>query len=241
MAIENKILTFGGNKIATVGGNSVMGFAKFTPAVLPDLSFWLNNDPNTMTLDISNKLSQWDDLSGLNNHFTQPTGAKQPIFDTVNNRVEFTRANLTDLRNLSLNKTYTQPNTIVIITSQKTAVGEQSFWGVSASFNGFWAQSLGGVGMNLGSFTSYAKTGGFGLTAFTFELNGTTSRIYEGTTLKLTANLGTGSFGNALYLGSRNNNFYDGYIHEVIAYDRLLTSEEFLKLNNEYIATKYGL
>ena len=77
MAIETKILTFGGNKIGTVGGNKLMGFINPILKAVPYV--WYNNDLATIT-KTANRVSEWRDSSGNGRHLTQATGGSQPLW-----------------------------------------------------------------------------------------------------------------------------------------------------------------
>lgn len=45
--------------------------------------FYDGTDASSVTMDGSNKVSQWNDKSGLNNHATQGTSSIQPVYDPV--------------------------------------------------------------------------------------------------------------------------------------------------------------
>jgi len=51
----------------------------FTPKSLPGLLIWVNAS-GTITKDANNLVSKIDDLSGNNNHLTQTTASKQPLY-----------------------------------------------------------------------------------------------------------------------------------------------------------------
>lgn len=54
-------------------------FASALPTDFSDLVVW-TNAMQGVTKDGANKVSQWNDLSGNNNHFVQATGTKQPVW-----------------------------------------------------------------------------------------------------------------------------------------------------------------
>ena len=73
------------NLSANKGGEAV--HSPF-PSGINGLKLWLDaSDSSTITKDGSNKVSQWSDRSGNNNHATQGTAANQPTLGT--NEIEF--------------------------------------------------------------------------------------------------------------------------------------------------------
>lgn len=51
------------------------------PTDLPGCVLWLDaSDVSSLTMDGSNNVSQWNDKSGANNHATQATGSKKPVY-----------------------------------------------------------------------------------------------------------------------------------------------------------------
>lgn len=73
------------NSIGNIGNMR----GSFIPGLLPDLQLWLDaSRSSTITKDGSDKVSQWDDLSGNKNHAIQGTGVNQPTFtdNHINNK-----------------------------------------------------------------------------------------------------------------------------------------------------------
>ena len=68
----------------TRGG--IVGGGAFTPASLSPLMWNDASDASTIT-EVAGKVSQWDDLSGNNNHVTQINGATQPSTGTALTRL----------------------------------------------------------------------------------------------------------------------------------------------------------
>ena len=77
MSIETKILTFGTDKVGTVGGK-LMGVKPFMNNFSPFA--WYNNDLDTITKSGSDRVSEWRDSSGNDRHLTQATGGSQPLW-----------------------------------------------------------------------------------------------------------------------------------------------------------------
>lgn len=251
MAIENKILTFGTGKIGTVGGNKLMGYI-FAPTDIANNILWLNNDPNTMTLDGSNKVGQWNDLSGLNHHFTQSTGANKPLFVSAGingqNGVYFSD-NTAEFLNCAFSTTYAQPFTIFTVwnldalsTRANPVVYDRSTT-ITNRVLLYWTSSNVAVGSPT-LVNAYAKTRPFGLINNMVEFNNTNTKIYENSVLKNTVSAGSaglidmrlGYSGPPATLAAS----LSGYICEHIIYSRILTVDEQARVNT-YLNTKYGL
>lgn len=252
MAIENKILTFGTGKVGTVGGNKLMGYVKpFYPTDILDCVVWLDNEESNFIKNGSNKISQWTDKSGLNNHYTQPTGTNQPLFVTNgingNNGVYFSNSDNNFLDRV-LGSVYSQPFTIITVwnlDSFSTGATPIVYDNVPSSGSRillYWAGNQIAIGGST-LVNAYAKNRPFGLIQNMIEYNGATTRVYENGILKNTVNAGTSSL-TSLRLGHANvigaNNRLSGYICEHIVYSRLLNITE-RGLVNTYLITKYGL
>lgn len=252
MAIETKILTFGTGKIGTVGGNKLMGYTEPPPVPLQvtDVRLWLNNDPVTMTISGANRVSEWRDSSGNLNHFTQGTGANQPLFvanginsqngikwDNASN--EWLDCTLTSVIpqiyeiftvwNIDASSTVSYP-----YVYDKAGTGDriQLYW-----FSG---------NIRVGSptpVTAYAKTRPFGLISSDVVYNNTSTKVYENNVLKATVTAGSTSI-TSMRLGHLNNldtnSRLSGYICEMIIYAKELNTTE-RNLISTYLSTKYGL
>jgi len=76
---NTKVLKFGSYSVGRMG-TQLMGYKPFLLDYNPYI--WLNNDLNTMSVNGSNRLSQWNDISGNGRNFTQATGSNQPQYAT---------------------------------------------------------------------------------------------------------------------------------------------------------------
>jgi len=251
MAIENKILTFGTNKVGTIGGK-LMGYTEPPiPLQVTDIRLWLNNDLSTMTVNGSNKVSQWRDSSGNLNHFSQGTGANQPLFvaNGINGQNGVKWANgVTEFLDCTLTNTINQPNTMFFV------------WNIDASSTNlypclydranvahdrvvcYWFSNQ----LYFASDTTvnvYTKNRPFNLINTQVVNNATNSKIYENGTLKNTINLGNKPI-RSLRLGHTgvldSTTRLSGYICEVIVYAKELSAGE-RTLINDYLTLKYGL
>jgi len=251
MAIEQKILTFGTNKVGTIGGK-LMGYTEPPiPLQVTDIRLWLNNDLSTMTVNGSNKVSQWRDSSGNLNHFSQGTGANQPLFvaNGINgqNGVKWDN-NSDEFLNCTLGSAISQKYTIITVWNldsnstrsypyvydRNGAIGDriQLYW-----FSG---------NIRIGSptvVTAYAKTRPFSLMSSEVCYNNTSSKVYQNGVLQATVNSGSSSL-TSLRLGHLNtfdaNSRLSGYICEMMVYAKELSAGE-RTLINDYLTLKYGL
>jgi hypothetical protein len=77
-----------GGRLRQLGTRRLRAFAPilstaFSPASIPDLAVWFDaNDTASLTVDGSNKVSQWNDKSGNARHATQGAEANQPTLLT---------------------------------------------------------------------------------------------------------------------------------------------------------------
>lgn len=252
MAIEPKILTFGGNKIGTVGGNKLMGYNEPpVPLQVTDIRLWLNNDLSTMTVNGSNRVSEWRDSSGNLNHFSQGTGANQPLFvanginsqngvkwengtnqwlDCLLTSVVAQKYTIITVWNIDANSTQTYPYVYDRVGTSGDRI--QLYWF--------------GNNIRIGSptvVTAYAKTRPFNLMATEVCYDNTTSKVYENGVLKATVNSGSSSL-TSLRLGhlytADSLSRLSGYICEMMIYAKELSAGE-RTLINTYLSTKYGL
>jgi hypothetical protein len=251
MAIEPKILTFGTNKVGTIGGK-LMGYTEPPiPLQITDSRLWLNNDLATMTVNGSNRVSQWRDSSGNLNHFSQGTGANQPLFvsngingqngvkwsNSSNEWLDCTFGSVINQKytiitvwNLDASSTQTYP----YVYDRNGAIGDriQLYWF--------------GNNIRIGSptvVTAYAKTRPFNLMSSEVCYDNTSSKVYQNGVLQATVSSGSSSL-TSLRLGHLNStdtlSRLSGYICEMIVYAKELSAGE-RTLINDYLTLKYGL
>lgn len=253
MAIETKILTFGTNKVGTVGGNKLMGYNEPpVPLQVTDVRLWLNNDLSTMTVNGSNRVSQWRDSSGNLNHFIQATGANQPLFvaNGINsqNGIKWANSN-NEYLDCILTSVVAQKYTIITVwnidaSSTQTYPFAYDRSGTSGDRIQLYWWYLNNI--RIGSPTvvnAYAKTRPFNLMATEVCYDNTASKVYENGTLKATVSSGSSSLtslrlGHAFEIDSLAR--LSGYICEMMIYAKELNAGE-RTLINTYLSTKYGL
>jgi hypothetical protein len=251
MAIEPKILTFGTNKVGTIGGK-LMGYTEPPiPLQITDSRLWLNNDLATMTVNGSNRVSQWRDSSGNLNHFSQGTGANQPLFvaNGINgqNGVKWSNSS-NEWLDCTLGSVINQKYTIITVWNLD-ASSTQTYpyvydrnGAIGDRIQLYWF----GNNIRIGSptvVTAYAKTRPFNLMSSEVCYDNTTSKVYQNGVLQATVNSGSSAL-TSLRLGHLNStdtlSRLSGYICEVIVYAKELSAGE-RTLINTYLSTKYGL
>lgn len=68
---------------------AMMGAQRFLPCRLSNLKCWYSVIRSPITKDGSNKVSQWNDISGNGYHLTQGTGANQPTYQASPIGIDF--------------------------------------------------------------------------------------------------------------------------------------------------------
>lgn len=250
--MSSQILKLGTFAIPKIGANKLMGYKPpFFPTDLANCIVWLDNQETDFIKSGSQRVSQWTDKSGLNNHYTQGTGSLQPLFvaNGINgqNGVYFSNSADNYLER-NLGTSYPQPFTIITVWNvDNTSTGVNpiaydNMPSVGLRVVLYWASNQ--IAVAGSTFVNaYAKTRPFSLIQNMVEYNGANTRVYENGTLKNTVSAGTSAL-SSFRLGHANvvgaNNRLAGYVCEKIVYSRTLTSGEMSQLNT-YLNNKYGL
>jgi len=247
-----KVLKFGTSSMGKIGSNVIGFLPPFEPTSIPNCVLWLNNTSASMTLSGSNKVSEWRDLSGLNHHFTQGTGANQPLFVSsgINGQNGVYFSNSADnFMDCIFSTTYAQPFTTILVwnldansTQSFPILFDRSTTTTNRVTTMWRSNQIRLFAPNPADVQ--AKTRPFSLVSNAIEWNGSSTLFYENNTLISTSNPSTASLID-MRLGNQagtNSSAYrlSGYICEHIVFSRQLTSDEKLTLNN-YLTTKYGL
>ena len=189
-------------------------------------------------------VSTWQDLGGSGYDITQGNSSKQPSYNTniINGRPAIYWDGSDDvLSNTSAWTPDAVPNTVVMVYSTESGsnyyfdgeLGERNTLFVDGSDIEMFAGSQYDTGFNL-------TTSGWHYAFFIFDSTSSYARIdgVDGST----GDSGTQTFGNEFWLGSRysDNNFFKGYIAEVLVYDSALDSGEISSLES-YITDHYNL
>ncbi len=236
---------------------TLFGNSKFQPQNIYNMKLWLDSsDLSTITKDGSNKISQWNDKSGLGNHATQGTGTKQPTWTAsqLNSKptVYFDNTDTLAVSSASLYAVANGGNTCFAVAKNSNASGVTDY---------VWHMSEAGSGRNYlaylpteGSIRSQSRTLDSNGVSYTTSVNnayqvirtrrsGTTQAIAVNGSAETTNAFGADEDGvDAFYLGSRANidSFLDGYIAEILIYSRVLSSHE-IALVERYLANKWAI
>jgi len=219
----------------------------FAPSDISGLTLWF--DASTVTGVTSGEaLSQWDDLSGNDNHATQGTGADQPLWvDNVVNTHAVVRAVSNDFLTLTsaIASAVVDNYTSFVVMKQRTSGTVMIALGTNAVGGSPYSLfDLGDGSVYAGNSAGFAFTATGGnnnaFTLFTTKSdNNTLSLRIDGVDKVLETVAGANS-NTLLYIFRRGGDYSDGDIAELLFYDRPLTADE-ITLIESYLNTKYGL
>lgn len=230
-------------------GNQVCvfnAFSQFQPTDIPNLTIWLAADSNVSVS--SGKVTQWNDLSGNNNHFIAPLVGDQPnyVAGTVLNGFTGIVFDGTD-RLESLNTFSFSNATVFVVSTQNT--GDANFGRlIDHSYNlGFWLGKYGGIGG--GFIEGGAPYGNYNALAdnkpaiLSIVRNGATSSYFlnsSGFAMPTRTTAATPTAINKISLGSTitGANLGKKNIYEVIIYSSSLTASDRLAVET-YLRDKY--
>ncbi|MEY3499331.1 MAG: hypothetical protein RL308_1000, partial [Bacteroidota bacterium] len=212
--------------------------AQVLPNDLPNLKLWLRSDSLVLN---GNKVVQWTDLSGNNNHISQADVSKQPSFiaNQINGYpiVSFDGIN-DNLKNI-FSQTYNTEVTIFIVMRNNSSSpvfiydGGTNYLSMIYVNNNLYIQSG-----NPNIF--YSKIAPFPFSFFQSEYTGTTSKIFENSLLKLTGTLPSPIM-NGFTLGTRYQQdvyFYHGDVAEIFVYNSVLSASDKSQIEL-YLRDKY--
>lgn len=223
--------------------------------VLPvtnNLELWLDaSDLGTITKDVSDNVSQWDDKSGNGRHATQGTGSAQPLWvDSVQNGRSIIRGDgSADRMGISSFYTYGTTGSIFIVCTPNTTGTAYitSDNGALASAPAFISQFNGEA---YEFFTepltprfSFATTAsGFNQLEFLFDESGTEQGYFNGNQVYDAASGAAMSGGQFDNIFSANNSvqFYDGDIAEILIYSTKLSDADRILVEN-YLSNKWNI
>lgn len=245
MAIEQRILTFGGNKVGTVGSGFLMGAPRpFNPSRLANTLIWLNNDPNDWIFSSGTKISQWTDMSGNNLHYIQANASRQPDYDnTIFDGVRFTGANFTHLDSASIPTPLNTPFSVFLVLRFPSQSDRIIMDGLpSLNRNMLFLSGLISIQVGNNLVTAYSRTNDVVYLHET-RFNGTNTNVFiNGVQQGGNLNVSNLTF-NGARLGARNSGAPDfpftGFIFEKIVIDN--PSEDDRTKLNDYLIEKYGL
>ncbi|MFN0032948.1 MAG: PKD domain-containing protein [Flavobacteriales bacterium] len=221
------------------------------------LKVWLKGDAGTSTTTDGAFMSYWNDQSGNGNNATQATGAAQPkyIKTALNGNPAMESNGGTRYFGLSLSSIDNHEFTVITVVKRAGSSNNQYIIGIQ--------QSVPSPGLHIGYVTNanlrhgnYGNTLNLGVTTYNAATESprivmaecsstfakTITEIKDGT--QLSASNGnilhyTQGASGALGRGWTTSGF-QGYIAEVVVYDRILTAAEKRQIHT-YISIKYGL
>jgi hypothetical protein len=236
----------------------------FIPSVINGCRLWLDaSDSSTITKDGSNKVSQWNDKSIYGNNITQSTSANQPVFlsNTLNGLpvVSFGGSNvfMSSASGFGTNNSLSGPATMTVFYIYKKTIstnGGVFGWGLTANT----LQAFGFY--DDGSLSAYAYAGANNYytstpSTATWYLSlykkagaavNTSSAFRNGVDVSTSGHSvsnsninGTASF-NLGRWSDYSSNTLNGYIAEVIIYNRSLSTVETTQVES-YLKSKWGI
>lgn len=227
----------------------------------PGLSLWLDATTG-VSVSNGNNVSQWNDISGYNRHFTQVSSSLQPTYDTTtfNSQPSLTMKSTGCVlqRNANLMGTLASGTTMTVFIVAEVASG--NFWSIMFKnwndvfrfhFSHYDTSSAGPTlyagnafqfRLGSGSVTSGARL----LTSFTYAgLNQSSTATVNKSLVSAftpTANLpdSSSSSSSMFEIGDSRSTFVAGRIAEIIVYDRVLTGAQRGPIE-KYLMNKYSL
>lgn len=225
------------------------------PLTEPGCVLWMDAADTSKITTSSNAVSLWKDKSSSQNNASQGVAANQPLSGTRThnglNVIDFDGVN--DFLQFSRNTALSAPFTVFVFGQYDTSTIINAIFGrqtaaingqfvirkeTSAVFNSFLFGSGGGSSINFPGNLSpnihcvYFQNGG----AINYSINN--GAFLAGAT--------TTGYDNAvatpLVVGAANNSGsdpFDGFVGEIIVYNRVLVSSEIIKINR-YLANKWG-
>jgi len=210
------------NKLLLIPSSSIMDSA---------VAWYDASVPSSFTLDINDKVEIWHDLSPNGYDVTGITESRRPLYESVNNRVNFHSAASEGLLN-SLYPNLSQPLTTVgVFESKRASINQIITYGAGYRQCGTWLASNNRFYMQIANVVITKDIGGVynwvpnKKYIIIYKWNGASSRVYinaiggyanPGATGIIGLRLGYGHYGDYL----------DGYIHEAAVFDWFLSSEE---------------
>lgn len=217
----------------------------FNPLNYTPIAWYDSSDVSTITKDISNKVSQWNDKSGFDYHLTQSVDISKPLYSVVNGIV-FDGVN--DYLLKSFGVTINQPITIFTVfkyTSTPTNNGRVVYDGYVSNLRQLLYLNEAANELrfyNGGIQPGYSFSPPYSEIISTAVFNGSNSSLYENNNIKLlNKNLGNnGLNGIVVGAGFDFSAAMQGNIKEIIIYNSALTSDQITNINN-YLNQKYNI
>ena len=236
-----------GGTVGGLGGSDL----ESRPPFVANLAWWLNAD--TITQTNGHAIDEWLDLSGHNRHLYQSSAGAKPTL--VRNALNGHSAVRFDGSNDMLaNNTgqLNQPVTVFMVIQDNLASSGTHVWfdaGPNATIWLIYRDSTNEVHLYQGGSGDLIYTRGsswpMSYTILTAVINGNSTKVYEGLTLKASGgggNPGTATLGPGITLGARRDaSLYSQVdIAEVLIYGGGLSDGDRTAVEG-YLSAKYGL
>ena len=219
----------------------------WSPSEKSNLTLWLDgSDSSTlfsyteMETATTGNVAVWVDKSGGNFNFTQASAAKQPSYDSTNDKVVFYNQSLS-----ATAPSIGQPITcFLIIEYSENSTNSQYVHDTNNGRFIFGESSSDGFGIYAGD--PWLKSGSLSpvnMSLFSYLYNGTTSYISINGVQELSGSVGTAGFSGNFVLGARHSsdqNFFKGSVYEFLIFSENLTNDNRQKVEG-YLAHKWGL
>jgi hypothetical protein len=218
----------------------------FSPLNYSPIAWYDSSDLGTITKDLSDKVSQWNDKSGNGYHLTQTGATYQPTYSATNGIV-FDGTNDYLSKNFGFN--YNQPITIFIVAKINDSRTQFLYDGYESVASETKRLSLlylspNGMAFLAGLVVQTAEPVPSTYKIFSNIFDTTNSKLIVNNSTTYTGSAGTNflpgiTLGNA-YVGYSNMSQYalNGYIKEIIIYPSALTTDQITAVNN-YLNSKY--
>lgn len=225
--------------------------SSFTPTSLSGLRGWWKADGITSPPANGAALQTWTDSSSSAQPFVQATSANQPVYRTTGTFlpngypcVEFTAASGQDMACSTLTSVTAMTRFAVVrlksLTDNNSIFGADDGFQLSFSPAGALQSSVHNVQWLNETGTLVCTTGTWYVVAFT-DNNSSSSTNYINGTQDSTVTVTHASTATTTFLGSASSNaFLDGYIAEMVDYNRVLTNTERDQVT-AYLVMKYGI
>ena len=237
----------------------------FGPLDIPGCALWLDAaDQSSMTFSSGNNVNLWKDKSGNNNNASQSTTANQPSTYTSANGLTGMNFSLSNYFRGSFSSPITG-NTLsafVILNMNSSTYNYGRALSLSTSNNNDYISGAGGTNISRNSSNVALWQEAFGNGAATvgpFSINTSTTYLvdsmFDGTThtgylngtsvgsAAISSNFSIYLFGigfQAYQLVASTNDYWVGYINEVIVYSNALSTTQRQQVEG-YLAAKWGL
>jgi hypothetical protein len=227
----------------------------FSPNILSNLALWTDaSNSSSLTIDINNNVSQWNDLSGNGRHISQATTTKRPAYvaSALNSKPGLTFDGVDDiLVNTSATGVANCSIFSVLKVNSASTTNDQLFINIGGFAANGKLRSM--IQPSSLTFTFGVYFGGYSATAFNMDPTGAFHAfgiVQSGTNVTMmrdsSSQNGTCSItpltttDNNWSIGGYNNNFYgSATICEVIIYSKALSASESSSIKS-YLKAKWG-